>query len=168
MGISILSGMRLTPARLNALAPASARVTGDVTVTNSTVLADGIVVPVLANAEYDVEALLIYEAPTANDFKAGFNWPSGSMVWGMLGLISGSAGTTGDLQPFAFGSPAPDTTFNLGGGGAGSQLTALLRGTLVTGGAGGNLRLRFAQAVAAAATSAVLKAGSTLQVRRIA
>lgn len=168
MSILIASGMRLTPARLNALAPASARRTTDLDRINTVTLADALSVPVLANAEYDVEAVIIYEATTANDAKVGFNWPSGTMVWGMLGLVAASTAAFGDLQPYAFGAPVSDQTFTLGGGGAGNQLTALLRGTLVTGGVAGNLRVRWAQQVAGAATTALMKAGSTLQARRIA
>ena len=167
MAITIMSGMRLTPARLNALAPLTSRLAADVVVTNSTTLVDAITVPVVAGAEYDVEALLIYEATANQDAKAGFNWPSGSMVWGMLGLSYLSTTAYGDLQPYAFGSAANDQTFTLGGGGVSNQVAALLRGTLVTSLSSGNLRLRWAQSSAAAATSAVLKAGSSLQVRRI-
>ncbi len=168
MAIQILSGMRLTPERLNALAPVSGRRTTDLTVTNSTTLVDALSVPVVAGAEYDVEALLIYEAPTGQDVKAGFNWPSGTMVWGLIGLDPAATTITGDLRPVAYGSPSNDQTFPIAGAGAGNQLTALLRGTLVTSLSSGNLRLRWAQSTAAAATSAVLKAGSSLQVRRIA
>lgn len=169
MSITILSGMRLTPERLNALAPATTRRTSDLSVTNSIAVVDGLTVPVLANAEYDVEALLIYEAPTGNDMRVLFDWPSGTMPWGMLALDSAATGVFGDLRPTAFGAPTNGTsTFVLGGGGAGNQLLASVRGTLVTSGTGGNLKLRFAQGAAAAGTSAVLKAGSTLQVRRIA
>lgn len=168
MAIEILSGMFLTPARLNALAPSTARRTTDATVTNSAALVDGLSVATLPNAEYDVEVFAVYEAPVANDLKVAFSWPSGSMTWGMVGLISGATTVTGDLQPFAFGAPAVDQAFNVGGGGAGNQLVALLRGTYVAGLIGGSLKFRFAQAVAGAGTSAVLKAGSTMQLRRIA
>ena len=168
MAITILSGMRLTPARLNALAPASARRATDATVTNSTTLVDGLSVPVLANAEYDVEAMMIYEATVTGDMRVAFNWPSGSMTWGLIGLSTQATAFTGDGTFPAFGAPAVDNALLVGATGLGGQLTALARGTLVTGGSAGNLRLRFAQATAAAATSAVLKAGSTLQVRRIA
>ncbi|MBQ1061333.1 hypothetical protein [Micromonospora sp. C41] len=167
MAIQILSGMRLTPARLNALAPITDRLAADVTRTNTTNLIDTLSVPVIAGAQYDVEALLFYEAPTANDAKIGFNWPSGSMVWGMLGLASGSTTAFGDIQPYAFGAPVNDQTFVLGGGGVSNQLTALMRGTLVTSLSGGNLKVRWAQNTAGAGTSAILKAGSTLQLRRI-
>lgn len=167
MGITISSGMRLTPARLNALAPATTRRATDVTVTNSTVLVDALSVPVLAGVEYVVEATVFYEAPTANDMKVGFNWPSGSMVWGMVGLVAASTGAFGDLQPYAFGAPTNDQVFTVGGGGAGNQLVVLLRGTLVTSLTGGNLRVRFAQSTAGAGTSAIVKAGSSLRVGRI-
>ena len=168
MAIQILSGMRLTPARLNALAPITDRLAADVVRTNTTNLADAMSVPVIAGAQYDVEALLIYEATTGQDAKAGFNWPSGSMVWGLIGLDPAATTITGDLRPVAYGAPSNDQTFPIGGGGAGNQLTALLRGTLVTSLSGGNLKVRWAQNAAAAGTSAILKAGSTLQLRRIA
>ena len=168
MAITIQTGMILTAARLNALAPATTRRTTDLTVTNSTALVDALSVPVLANAEYNVEALLIYEGTAAGDARAAFNWPSGSMSWGLIALSAAATAFSGDGTFPAFGTAAPDNSFLLGATGAGAQLTALARGTLVTGGTAGNLRLRFAQATAAAGTSAVLKAGSTLELRRIA
>lgn len=170
MTIVISSGMRLTPARLNALAPVIVRKTADQSVSNSTALTSdsALSMAVAANSEYDVEVKLVYEAPTANDIKVAFTFPTGAaMPWGVLSVVAGATGTTGDLQPFAFGSPSPDAAFNLGGGGAGNQLLALIKGTLIVGSTAGALQFRFAQVTAGSGTSAIVKAGTTMRLQRI-
>lgn len=171
MSIAIASGMRLTPARLNALAPVWARKSADQTKTNSSTLSNdsALVLPVEANAEYDVEAKIFYEAPTANDFKFAFTWPSGaSFPWGVLMQVNTSTGTSGSLAPFVFGNPTSGDFFVAGGGGAGNQLLLLIKGSLIMGGTAGNLQFQFAQSSAAAGTTAVCKAGSTLRLMRTA
>lgn len=170
MTIVIASGMRLTPARLNALAPVTYRKTADQSVTNSTALVTDsqLSIPCLANAEYDVEAKIIYEAPTANDMRIAFGFPTGAvMPWGMLALDIGATGLSADLRPTAFGNPASSQQFSVGGGGAGNQLMVIMKGTLIMSGFTGNVEFRFAQLVAGVGTAAIVKAGSTLQIQRI-
>lgn len=169
MPITFPSGSRITPERLAALVPLWARKTGDQSVTNSTALTNDaqLFVSVVANAEYDVEAKIIYEAPIANDFRYAFTWPSGALMpWGTIQLIQGAATNVGDIAPFAFGNPASGDAFNAGGGGAGNQLLVLAKGSLVVGATAGTLRFQFAQATAGAGTSAICKSGSTLMLRR--
>ncbi|MEU4781874.1 hypothetical protein [Micromonospora sp. NPDC023633] len=169
MPIDFPPGTPITPDLLARLVPVWARKTLDQSVTNSTTLVGdtALVVDVLAGAEYDVEAKIIYEAPVANDFKYNFSWPSGSFFpWGVMQLIASAGSNTGDLAPFAFGNPTPGDFFVAGGGGVGNQLLALVKGTLIVGPTAGKLQLQFAQGAVGAGTSAVCKAGSTLMLRR--
>ncbi|MGC4891093.1 hypothetical protein [Micromonospora sp. DT227] len=166
----IQSGMRLTPARLNALSPMIVRKTSDQSVTNSTTLVidSQLSLPALAGAEYDVELMLIYEATAAGDFRCGLNFPAGAtMTWGMIALDTAATSVYGDLRPTAYANPVYNNNFIIGGAGA-NQLLALFRGTLIMGASAGTLYINFAQGTAAAGTSATIKAGSTLQMRRIA
>lgn len=164
---AIAAGAELKASRLSAIGPTIVRRTSDGIVTNSTALVDGLSVAVLANTVYEVDATLIYEATTGNDIRVGMNWPSGTLAWGALGLDVAATTWFGDVRTASFGSAAVDQVTSLGGAGAGNQLIAIARGLLAVGATGGNLRLRFAQNVAAASTSAVLKAGTILKITAV-
>ncbi|MEU4776865.1 hypothetical protein [Micromonospora sp. NPDC023633] len=169
MPIDFPPGTPITPDLLARLVPVWARKTLDQSVTNSATLVNDTVLAadVVAGAEYDIEAKIFYEAPTANDFKFALTWPSGSLCpWGALMLVNSAAGTSGDLAPFVFGNPVPGDFFVAGGGGVGQQLLVLVKGTLVVGATAGKLQFQFAQSLAGAGTSAICKAGSTLMLRR--
>lgn len=162
------SGMRLTPARLNFVR--IARQTADQSVTNSTTLTDasGLSLTGIANEVYEVAGRILYEAPTANDFKFALTWTSGTLPWGMVGLVSTATGVSGDVAPTAFGAPSSGAPFTAGGAGASNQLMLLINGTWSVGGATSTLKFQFAEFTAGAATSATLKAGSLLKLTRIA
>lgn len=145
--------------------------TTDQSATNSSTLvnATNLGASVVANAVYTVDLMAIYEATVANDMKIAFTFPAGAnFPWGLHSLQSAAPDTIDDFQSFAFGDPASDAPFNVGGGGAGLQLMLTVKGTLMMGATAGTLQFRFAQVSAAASTSAIIKSGSRMTIERIA
>ena len=145
--------------------PVWARKTANQSVTNSTVLTNDtqLLGAVEAGVEYDVDIKIFYEAPTANDLKVSLSWPaSGTLPWGLTGLVATATATSGDVTPVAFGAPVSGVDFfSVGGAGVGNVLLLSISGTLF-GHVAGNVRFMFAQSTAGAATSATVRAGSTM------
>jgi len=145
------------------------RKAADETVTNNASLQDDneLFLPVKANATYEMRMFLLYQATTAGDFQMTFTGPAGATLnWELGGLDGASTALSGAqfLGPLTLGA----TGQYVGGIGAGSTVQAHPNGTLITGGTAGTLQFRFAQMVAAPATSAICKAGSALWLHRVA
>ncbi|WBB73226.1 hypothetical protein O7602_26660 [Micromonospora sp. WMMD1128] len=150
--------------------PQFAYKTGDQQVTNSTTKANDadLVLPVQANAVYAVEGTILYQGFAANDVGVDFTFPSGTMSWGISSLAPSVTTYTGEASGAGISAGASGSGFVLGAAGLSNTLLALIKGTLSTGGSAGSLQFRFAQQSAAASTSAIIKTGSSLWLRRVA
>jgi acetamidase/formamidase len=142
---------------------------GDVTVNNTTTLADatGLSVAVLASATYKIDGWIMYTCTSTPDFKIGWSTPASTTgYWVMTGYgrdVSPAADTgLGSVHMVAdIGStltPAGDSTGT-------ARLACSVRGFITTTQAG-TLVLRFAQRTANASNT-VAKTGSWLDVVRV-
>lgn len=172
MALAILSGMRLTPTRINAAVPIEASKPGDLSRTNTATVAadpDLVITIPAANAVYMLEALLIAvsAANAAGDVQYGFSYPAGATLTLLgpgphNGLPSGSGAEGEWIVRGPAGSPSTAIPY-----GASTVATgALLKGRLVVGATTGALTLRWAQQAANPA-STTLKAGSYLRLTRV-
>lgn len=153
---------------LSYTAPSIIQKPSDESLSSTTTLQDDdhLILPVLANASYFMQAQILYHGGTAGGLKLGWSGPSGATL---LWTIGGAA--------FGSGANAPNTYFGangLGGsdilgtdGVGGIDMFATPHGTLVTSSTPGSLTLRWAQGVSDSATTTV-KAGSVLMLQRIA
>jgi hypothetical protein len=135
----------------------------DQSVVNSTVLVsdESIVWDLLRNGLYILTARLIYKTEDIPDIQFGWALPGGAaMAWSASGFSTGSV-----YQNFGNADPAGGPT-SFGGSGDGSSRVARVMGSIATGDEDGELRLRWSQNVANAATTTVL-AGTFGVVRRI-
>jgi hypothetical protein len=144
--------------------------TADQTVTNNSTLQDDaeLLLPVVANATYEMNALVIYSGTTAGDCKIAWTAPAGSALDWVSGGLDPAVGAAAVVGSRNFEIRALTDFAQSGGTGAGNKLAIVPSGTLYTGGSAGTFRMQFAQFVAAAATSAVVYARSKLSLRRIA
>lgn len=170
MSIALLSGMKLTPARLNALTPMYREKTADQPKTNNTLANDThLFCPVEANATYTFEFVLLHGTATSNtpDFKAALTFPSGCTAdWSIIGLDTATGGTFGNLSVNAWqGSTTSGASISRGLTNSGVTMS-LLRGRLKVGVVAGTLQLQWAQATTTAETT-TLYAGSHLLCQRV-
>lgn len=142
----------------------------DQTITSSTALTNDneLLLPVVANATYEVTAHIIYTAGAAaatNGFKQGWSAPAGaSMDWVGHGKID----TDGTNSAASVWMAALSIGSQLSHGGAGAtQLVVVDHGWLEIGATAGNLQFKWAQATSSG-TGTVVKAGSRLLLRRVA
>jgi hypothetical protein len=155
------SGMRLTPARLNALLDLTrvVRKTSVQVVNNSTnPTADNqLVMPVAANAVYKVHLYLVYNSNATADFKYDFSQPTGASYanWTYIG------GNAANFQTLVAPLGAV-TALN----GTGGDAPANAWGIFATSSTPGNLWVRWAQNTANASDTSV-KPGSFLELVRI-
>lgn len=158
-------GQVLEAADLIAAFPLAKFKTGDESLPSSTAYQDDdhLVVPVEANRDYIVEALLLFTGDPAADAKWQFTLPAGSvMSWGTFTVDSAAAiATTGASNS---GSPAGNVVTGVAG--TGTFRATFIRGTLEVGGTPGNLTLQWAQNVSNA-TATVLRRGSHLLLTRV-
>jgi hypothetical protein len=143
------------------------RKTADQTVTDSTDYVDDDVLtfPVVENATYLLEGMLLYSGPSAGDLVLRFIGPSGaSLAWTHRG-----AGIGCDATVYA----VETGTGILAGGkiigcyAAATKQAAIPKGIFRTGATAGNLLLQFSQYVANV-TATTLYADSYLTLRRVA
>lgn len=165
--VAFLAGQKIRASDLNFLAPLISYKTSNQTVTNSTTLTNDTAIfftPGI-NTVWKVDGTIHYQATSAGDFKLAFTWPAGATFgWGLCGVdTAGNPGAAAFDVTAASGSP-----FAVGGTGAGMTLQTLISGVLVMSSTAGNLQFQFAQFIAAAATSAICMAGSTLVATRLA
>lgn len=142
----------------------------DQTVTNNATLQDDteLLLPVVANATYEMNALVIYSGTTAGDCKIAWTAPSGSALDWVSGGFDPGAGAAAVVGVRNFEIRTLADYAQTGATGAGNKLAIVPAGTLYTGGSAGTFRMQFAQVTAAPATSAVVYARSKLSLRRIA
>jgi len=156
MSVQFASGMRLTPARLNAPIPRIVRKTTDETIiSNSTYQNDdALVISVVANAIYTAHLHMIYNSGTVPDFKCVGTVPSGASTpnW------------TWHAPP-APGQAVPLTTgLFLDGTAANAPLDAF--GLIITGATAGNVQIQWAQ-TASTASNTIVRAGSYISLTRV-
>jgi hypothetical protein len=172
---AVAAGQRLTASKVQQIIDGLVGLTtkvvkaGDQTVTNSTVLVNDadLLFAVAANAEYDWDALVIYQAPTGQDGKIAWTAPAGATCdWTSDGVdpaVSSGVVAARNFEPRIL------SDFALTGGiGAGTSMAIRPRGRLVTIGTAGTFRMQFAQSSSLAATSMIVKAASYLSIRRVA
>jgi hypothetical protein len=138
-------------------------VTTGITATNTTTLTNvpGLVVPLLANTKYAIEAWIWYTATVAADIKLSFTAPSGATLrWAILGVEVTDADQIGPIDSGVVGSGSLAV--------AGSALNGCCRpsGNIDVGATPGNLQLQMAQNTAST-TGTVLSSGSWLRVTRL-
>lgn len=120
-----------------------------------------------ANTVYEVAAHVIYDSAQAADLNVGWTWTGGvapSLRWTPTALAAAATTSTSSIQLGVF---ALTDAALCGGIGVGTTKTVVARlsGLLVTGASGGDINLRFAQAVSDA-TDTVVRAGSFLRATR--
>ena len=158
MAITIASGMRLTPARLNALIPLVARKTSDETVNNTATYQDDneLLLTLEPNAAYLGHLHMMFLSGTTPDFKYQFTYPAGVTLpeWSFV------IGPTGSQQT---GEAVNGGVTGINGTGANSPIDAW--GLVIVGSTGGTLRVQWAQN-AANASNTTVRAGSFLRLQR--
>lgn len=129
--------------------------TGTTTLANVT----GLVVPVVANAIYEVRCRFRHSnaAGTTEDVKYGFSFPTGSTmrmdaIGGTAGGVSGTTSTDMTLQSDAVTSGSTAFPF----GASTSATSAYLDGILAVGSTAGNLQVMAAQNTSGANATSVL------------
>lgn len=141
------------------------RKTADETVTSSNAYQndDHLVLPVVANAIYRVEGYIVYQTVSAAGINMRMTGPAGTGLW-TFSAVSVSSGTTdtGSVRT-ATGANGTGSAYL---GGAGANMTAILRGTFLPT-ASGNLQFEWSQN-AANATGTIVRANSWLELYRVA
>ena len=161
-------GMKVTKARLDvsftaervAVAPLAQTVTNSVTFVDSTYL----FLTVEANARYIFDCMVIYSGTAAGDLAWQFTFPAAATMRKAL-WASAVAAATADAT-------IVHSADDVGTGGqagiiAATQMCMRPAGQLVTGANAGTLKFRFAQVVAAPATTATVEAGSWLRLTKV-
>jgi hypothetical protein len=119
-----------------------------------------LIVPMVANAMYDMYGLLDYEADVTGDMKYQFTLPAGAtMNFAWVGYSGGDAATFNGTNTSA-------TVNTIGGGGAGAGRSNTLMGSIVMSSTAGNLGLNWAQAVSSA-TATILHKYSYIKLTRV-
>jgi hypothetical protein len=146
--------------------PITARKGSDTPKTSTTVLtADAdIVLPLEANATYDLIAMFQYTAALASGFSAQWTYPASAV--GSFGISSRDT-TTASASFSADATLGNNLTSLINAGGINANLGSVnIIGSFTTAGTAGNLTLTWAQSVSNA-TSTILKAGSYCKITRI-
>lgn len=137
-------------------------------VTSSTTLQDDdeLFVTVEADSIYVVHAVFLYDASTAGDLKFTFTAPSGATFQWNSSVAA--LATTGATSPGTTNFAGSDigTNYGAGGAGAGTTLSAVTSGVLVTSSTAGAFRVQFAQFTSDATATRML-AGSFLHLRKV-
>lgn len=115
---------------------------------SNTVLANltnmAIALPATVGAIFRFRGCVFYDSATAADIKFAFTIPAGAtMEWGIMGLATAIAGTTGDASmPATTGS---GTALVAGGAGVGTALWIQYEGEVTMAAAAGDLQMQAAQ-----------------------
>jgi hypothetical protein len=140
----------------------------DQSVLNSAVLVNStyLTLSVAANSTYLFDTLLMFDANTTADFQWNWSLPASSFMRQAF-WTSSTAAATADATIFhqAADSVGPATS---GGVAAGTYMTLIPCGIIITAGSGGTAVLQFAQAVANNTNATVLKGGSWIHLRKVA
>lgn len=139
--------------------------TSNQNVTASTTLVSDshLLLPVVANAVYEMEAFIAYDgAFGAGELKVDWSVPSAAtLYWALNGPTTGG-GALYDSNVRSNGTAAAAGTYGTGG----TQTSLNSRGRLTVGANAGNLQFRFAQS-ASNATATTVYAGSWIRLLRI-
>jgi hypothetical protein len=139
--------------------PSDESVTSSITLQND----DHLVLPVSANTKYFVQGMLIYTGATAGDM--GFKWsvPTGSTFdWCSDALGSAATSLTDQISHTAQASSNQPSFGAIDA----STAVAPIKGLLIVGSSGGNLRATWAQGTSSG-TATTMKAGSYVMARRV-
>jgi hypothetical protein len=162
---SILAGQDLTAALTSGQTITAWKAGSTSRATSATLAADpDLVIPVLANATYELGGYLIYSgaAVSTGDLQIELTPPTGPAVW----WWSGSGKDNATLAP-VLGTAQSSGNAAFGTAGATSMRSVVLQGSLITSTDSGSLTLLWAQATSSS-TATVLYAGSRLSLRRLA
>lgn len=161
-----VAGEHLTADRLNGQFPQLAfQAVDSAPVNNSTTLVSStyLVLPVVANATYYVELLILSTVATAADFKNNLTLPSGTGLIVPFGSDTAVAAATTTVTL----DSTTTLTWATGGRGTGTPHASNPKGFLDIDTTAGNVTFRFAQQTANL-SNAVLKAGSVMMLTRVA
>lgn len=136
----------------------------DEVVNNSNTLQDDdeLFFPVLAEEVWDVEAIIIYDAGTAADFKWDFSVPGTEVGLGVAHRLQVAAAGTGDDLI----DDADTGGSGVGGLGVGTQTAMHIRILITVGAEDGNIQFRWAQNTTTANDTTV-HAGSYLRAQKV-
>jgi len=125
------------------------RKTADETVNNSTTLQDddALKVPVPANSVWHIHCAILYNSGGTPDIKFSLSVPTGATY--MLGIVRGDAASQINWQASASGALAAD--------GQGADYFLLLEAIVTVGATAGNAVVQWAQNMADASDTKVLK-----------
>jgi hypothetical protein len=165
MTVRIPSGARLTPERINALAPLYARKTADQSIASSATLTNDpvLLIPnLVAGAVYELWLHVLYRAAASGaipGLKVDFVVPAGAAITGAAFDASGATGATASNAAVGNGAV---------GGIQAPTSNGLFRegGLLVMGATDGTLQFRWAQNTANASATTVAS-GSYLRLTRV-
>lgn len=135
--------------------PIQAFKTASETVNNSTALQNDneLLVPIPAvAANWRIEGVIYYASTTVADLKATFavNGGISSLLFGLQGLATGSAGVTGDTN---WDSQVPGVAIAIGG--TGGTISATISGGMISTGVAGTLQFQWAQNTAEATNTQI-------------
>jgi hypothetical protein len=145
---------------------AAARKTAPESLTSNTGFQDDdhLSLPVVANATYQMSAVLKYEAGTTGDLKTQWVGPAGASLVGAISALIVSAAN--DLDDYTLLVELADLKV-AGGRGAGSTRAVQFSGILVTAGTAGTFKLQWAQNTSDAVAT-ILHTNSWLMLQRVA
>ena len=174
MAILFAAGQKIRASDLNFIVPGFVKKPSNQSLPSNTTLQNdtALLLPVLANASYAIEAVIIFEAGTTGDAKFAFSWPASSTFpWGLTAYGTGGPGAGsvgGSIFSAAFGTPTSGSSFfAVGGAGAGNQNLCIMKGTITTTASAGNVQVMWAENTSDA-TPTIVSAGSTLRADRVA
>lgn len=163
------AGQRVRASQLNIISPLIAKKPADTPRASVTALADDpdLTVAVEPNAVYSFEMFLGTLAVPAADVAVAFTKPAGSVLsWGTFGAHWTDAASPPTLLENSYSSNDTATTSSTKFyAGNGANCSAIAKGTLTTGTAGGAFTLQWAQVASNASASWVLQ-GSYIQLVR--
>ncbi|MGW2550715.1 hypothetical protein [Streptomyces sp. NPDC001635] len=167
VGIDLTVTGRLTVNGVGQSLPKYKASTTNRTSTTSLAADPDITFPVVANATYLVDGLILFAADPAGDFKMGWTAPSGAAFqWSCFGQASTATAGSGSI--ITDGQDLTSTSFGLGGVTDNNKtMTAQVRGYLTVAGTAGNFVLQWAQ-VASSANATKLLAGTHVRLTRVA
>lgn len=164
-----VAGQKVRASELNSGQPLFARTFSDITVNNSTTLVDatGLVLPMLASAQYILNGMIKYQSGTTPDIKFALIGPSGSGgSWGGHALQTGAADTSDSIETFCADAIGSGNVIGYGGGGSLNTMF-FLRGLIFTTSTAGNLQVQFAQNTANASNT-IVRNESWMTLQRVA
>jgi hypothetical protein len=163
----LAAGDKPTAQQLNDFGPLFVTKLIDETVTSSTTLQDDdeLFLSVAANCTYWMDVLFLYRAAATPLIKIAFSGPTAAtLAWTPWALHNSvTAATAGTIETVIRDISGE---ISLGVAGTGTTVTARPVGILTTSSTAGTFRVRWAQNVSNA-TGSVVKAGSSLMLRRV-